>query len=89
MVELVDTRDLKSLAHKPACGFDSRLAHHLEKIPNYRLLGRFLVLRAKILFSLYRVCITAGSGFDTMKVVCASKKVPGEEVIDTKRDRKG
>ena len=28
VVELVDTRDLKSLAISMACGFDSRRSHH-------------------------------------------------------------
>ena len=36
MVELVDTRDLKSLDQKWLCGFESR-SRHQEPTMNYRL----------------------------------------------------
>ena len=34
MVELVDTRDLKSLDPKRSCGFESRSRHRLPKARN-------------------------------------------------------
>ena len=55
MVELVDTRDLKSLGQKWLCGFESRSRHILSKTFHYEkksysvVLGSFSA-RTDILF---------------------------------------